>query len=78
MTIFLIPSLFSLLHLKKYIGLVKLLSGPQFFNCIEFDLFVFNFIPCHLIFFFYQIQSSLFDSFLFCFYFFHIEFYFLI
>jgi len=51
MTIFLIPSLFSLLHLKRYISLVKLMSGPQSFNCIEFDLFVFNFISCHLIFF---------------------------
>jgi len=60
--IFLLPHLFSLLHLKMCVGLEKLQSGPQSFNCIECDLYFFNFIHWHLIFyvFFYQIWSSFF------------------
>ena len=74
MTIFLIPSLFSLLHLKRYIGLVKLMSGPQSFNCIEFDLFVFNFIPCHLNFFFIKFNPLCLIPFYFAFIFFILNF----
>jgi hypothetical protein len=74
MIIFLIPSLFSLLHLKRYIGLAKLLSGPQSFNCIEFDLFVFNFIPCHLNFFFIKFNPLCLIPFYFAFIFFILNF----
>jgi hypothetical protein len=42
---FLLPPIFSLLHLKRYGGLTKLQRGPQSFNCIKFDLFVFQFHP---------------------------------
>jgi hypothetical protein len=45
------PLLFYLLHLKRHDGLAKLKSGPQSFNYIEFDLFIFNFIHWHLIFY---------------------------
>jgi hypothetical protein len=48
--IFILPSLFSLLHLKKYVGLAKLQSDLQSFNCIEFDLLFFNFVYWHLFF----------------------------
>jgi hypothetical protein len=44
-TIFLLPHLFSLLHLKRCTGLAKLQSGHQSFNCIEFNLFIFQFYP---------------------------------
>jgi hypothetical protein len=43
--IFLLPYLFSLLHLKRCTGLAKLQSGHQSFNCIEFNLFIFQFYP---------------------------------
>ena len=35
--------LFSLLHLKRCVGLAKLQSGPHSSNCIEFDLFLLQF-----------------------------------
>jgi hypothetical protein len=41
--IFLLPFFFSLLHLKMCVGLAKLQGDPQSFNCIEFDLVVFQF-----------------------------------
>jgi hypothetical protein len=58
--IFLLPYLFSLLHLKRCTGLAKLQSGHQSFNCIEFNLFIFQFYPLKIDFlcFFYQIWSS--------------------
>jgi hypothetical protein len=44
-TIFILPHLFSLLHLKRCAGLARLQSGAQSFNCIEFNLFIFQFYP---------------------------------
>jgi len=35
------PFFFSPFHLKTCVGLAKLKIGPQYFNYIEFDLFVF-------------------------------------
>jgi hypothetical protein len=36
-----LPPTFSLLHLKRCVGFAKLQSGHLYFNCIEFDLFIF-------------------------------------
>jgi len=50
-------SLFSSFHLKRCVDLVKLQNGPQSFNCIEFDLVVFQFhsLTFDFLYFFYQI-----------------------
>jgi len=52
-------SLFSSFHLKRCVDLVKLQNGPQSFNCIEFDLVVFQFhsLTFDFLYFFYQIWS---------------------
>ena len=39
------PHLFSFIHLNRRAGLIKLQSGPQSFNYIELELFVFQFYP---------------------------------
>jgi len=67
--IFLLPSLFSLLHLRKGIGLAKLQSDLQSFNCIEFDFFFSILSPSIWFFMFFLIKFDphSFYSYLFCF-----------
>jgi hypothetical protein len=62
---FLLPPIFSLLHLKRYGGLTKLQRDPQSFNCIKFDLFVFQFHQ--LTFALIKFDTHSFNSYLFCF-----------